>query len=289
MGTPEFPNLGRHCSVADCRQIDFLPFTCDRCNQVLCLDHRSYARHSCPKANQEDVTVLVCPLCAASVRLVPSEDPNITWEAHVNTSCDPSNYQKATKKKRCPVPHCKEALVFSNTIKCRDCGREHCLKHRFGADHKCPGPKKPEAGFPFMNMMRGSKKGPAAAPRSSTTGSSWWGSGLLSAASSIRASAETSLARLSNATSPTPQKSKNAAPQSSSGGGLVEHCVQCSARFSSVKSLIEHVERVHESGSRAAARPNTAIDVCPKCSKAFSDPVSLVMHVERDHGGTSRA
>jgi len=34
MGTPEFPNLGKHCSVSDCRQLDFLPFTCDCCNQV---------------------------------------------------------------------------------------------------------------------------------------------------------------------------------------------------------------------------------------------------------------
>lgn len=34
MGTPEFPNLGKHCSVGDCNQIDFLPFTCDRCDHV---------------------------------------------------------------------------------------------------------------------------------------------------------------------------------------------------------------------------------------------------------------
>ncbi|TYJ50521.1 hypothetical protein E1A91_A01G213000v1 [Gossypium mustelinum] len=34
MGTPEFPDLGRHCSVQHCKQIDFLPFTCDRCDLV---------------------------------------------------------------------------------------------------------------------------------------------------------------------------------------------------------------------------------------------------------------
>ena len=34
MGTPEFPNLGKHCCVGDCNQIDFLPFTCDRCDHV---------------------------------------------------------------------------------------------------------------------------------------------------------------------------------------------------------------------------------------------------------------
>ncbi|XP_073115979.1 uncharacterized protein [Elaeis guineensis] len=34
MEMPEFPDLGNHCSVEDCRQIDFLPFTCDRCKKV---------------------------------------------------------------------------------------------------------------------------------------------------------------------------------------------------------------------------------------------------------------
>ncbi|WMV41773.1 hypothetical protein MTR67_035158 [Solanum verrucosum] len=29
MGTPEFPNLGKHFIVEDCRQIDFFPFTRD--------------------------------------------------------------------------------------------------------------------------------------------------------------------------------------------------------------------------------------------------------------------
>ncbi|PVH65067.1 hypothetical protein PAHAL_2G416300 [Panicum hallii] len=38
MGTPEFPNLGKHCSVGDCNQIDFLPFTCDRCDHVYSLN-----------------------------------------------------------------------------------------------------------------------------------------------------------------------------------------------------------------------------------------------------------
>ncbi|MQM17667.1 hypothetical protein Taro_050641 [Colocasia esculenta] len=250
---------------------------------VLCLEHRSYAQHSCPNADQQDVTVLICPLCAKGVRLIPSEDSNITWEAHVNTDCDPSNYEKATKKKRCPVPGCKEILVFSNTIKCRDCGRDHCLKHRFGLDHNCPGPKKPDTGFPFMSMLRGSQKGPATMVRSSS-GSTWWGSGFLSAASSVRASAESSLARLSSATSQALQKAKDGMPQSSVGGPLVEQCVQCPARFSSVTALIDHVEKVHESGKQVASRVNTSIDVCPKCSKGFSDPVSLVMHVERDHG-----
>ncbi|KAF3580071.1 hypothetical protein DY000_02035817 [Brassica cretica] len=60
MGTPEFPDLGKHCSVDICKQIDFLPFTCDRCLLVFCLDHRSYMKHTCPKGDREDVTCRDC-------------------------------------------------------------------------------------------------------------------------------------------------------------------------------------------------------------------------------------
>ncbi|XP_078430012.1 zinc finger AN1 and C2H2 domain-containing stress-associated protein 13-like [Wolffia australiana] len=253
MGTPEFPDLGRHCSVADCRQIDFLPFTCDCCGQVLCLEHRSYSRHSCPKTNLQGVTVIICPLCASSIRLLPNEDPNATWQAHANTSCDPSNYQKASKKKKCPVPHCKETLVFSNTIRCRDCGREHCLKHRFGPDHKCPGPKPQDSRSSFFQRRVNAPSG------GSTAGSTW--SGFFSGG----------LARLTNATSQALQKAKDTTANRSSPIG----------RSGSAKQA--------ESAPRVGSRLNQEVDICPKCGKEFADPVSLVMHVERDHGGTSRA
>ncbi|KAM0943648.1 putative transcription factor C2H2 family [Dioscorea sansibarensis] len=292
MGTPEFPDLGKHCSVEDCKLIDFLPFTCDRCSQVFCLQHRSYSKHLCPNANLQDVTVLVCPLCAKGVHLVPNQDPNITWESHVNTDCDPSNYQKATKKRKCPVPGCKEILTFSNTIRCRDCTQEHCLKHRFGPDHKCPGPKKPDSSFPFISLLR-SQKSESVTNRSSnvpvrsqsSNGSSWWGSGLVNAASSVRASAESSLQRLSDVTAQALQKAKEGMSQNNSNA-LVEQCPQCPAKFSSVSALIEHSERNHNRGI-PPGQYGVTIDACPKCGKGFVDPVLLVEHVERDHGGAS--
>uniref|UniRef100_A0A0E0I2J1 Uncharacterized protein n=1 Tax=Oryza nivara TaxID=4536 RepID=A0A0E0I2J1_ORYNI len=313
MGTPEFPNLGKHCSVGDCNQIDFLPFTCDRCDHnccfnkneidlrqnlkqglrmqwVFCLQHRSYTSHQCPNANQKDVTVLICPLCAKGVRLNPNEDPNITWDTHVNSDCDPSNYQKVTKKKKCPVPGCRETLTFSNTIRCKDCTKEHCLKHRFGPDHKCPGPRKPESTFPFGNMLRRSQKAESRSnSNSSSTSSSWWSSSLLTAATSFKSSAEAGMQKLSTATTQAIQKAKDGISTSSSNSGdLVEQCVQCPARFSTVGALIEHCEKSHQSNLQSS-RSRVTVDVCPKCSKAFRDPVLLVEHVERDHGGTSRA
>ncbi|KAK3446714.1 zinc finger AN1 and C2H2 domain-containing stress-associated protein 16 [Eucalyptus grandis] len=297
MGTPEFPDLGKHCTVDDCKLIDFLPFTCDRCNQVFCLEHRSYIKHRCPKADKKDVTVVICPLCAKGVRLNPDEDPNITWESHVNIECDPSNYDKVTKKRKCPVPGCREILTFSNTIKCKDCTLDHCLKHRFGLDHNCAGPKKPDATFPFVNFLNRSKKEVSKSSGSPAT-SSKWSARFLNAASTVRASTEAGMAKLSNELNRTLQIAKDGVGQSGSsvssagsgsGSRQLEECPQCGAKFSSVTSLIEHVEKVHESsGNRAPVRKVT-IDVCPKCSRGFRDPISLVEHVERDHGGTSTA
>ncbi|KAG9160348.1 hypothetical protein Leryth_008761 [Lithospermum erythrorhizon] len=285
MGTPAFPNLGKHCSVSDCQLLDFLPFTCDSCNQVFCLDHRSYGTHHCPIGNKHDVTVVICPLCAKGVRLIPGENPNITWESHVNTECDPSNYEKATKKNRCPVPRCKEMLTFSNKVLCRDCSVEHCLKHRFGPDHKCPGPKKQEPGYQFMNLFNVSRK---EEPRQ--TSSSKWSTSLLKAASSVRASAEAGMTKLSNDLNQTfrwngdSQNSNNRNANSGNASGQVEQCPQCNLRFSSVKTLVEHVEKVHERNGVM----NVTLDVCPKCSKGFRGPVALVEHVERDHAGMSK-
>ncbi|KAG8367898.1 hypothetical protein BUALT_Bualt16G0120700 [Buddleja alternifolia] len=284
MGTPAFPNLGKHCSVDVCRQIDFLPFTCDCCHQVFCLEHRSYSRHQCPNANKHDATVVICPLCAKGVRLIPEEDPNITWESHVNVECDPSNYEKATKKKKCPIPRCKEILTFSNTIKCRDCTIDHCLKHRFGPDHNCPGPKKPDLPnfMGFFNKSRKNNLKPAP-----VTSSSNWTTSLLNAASSVRASAEAGMARLSNEFNQaiggdrTVENTRHAG----SSTGQVEVCPQCNLRFSTVMALVEHVEKVHERNGIIKA----SLDVCPKCSKGFRDPVTLVEHVEREHGGVSKA
>ncbi|CAJ1967579.1 unnamed protein product [Sphenostylis stenocarpa] len=285
MGTPEFPDLGKHCSVSDCKQIDFLPFTCDRCHQVYCLEHRSYIKHQCTKADKQDVTVVICPLCAKGVRLVPDQDANITWENHVNTDCDPSNYEKVTKKKKCPVPGCREILGFSNTIKCRDCSVDYCLKHRFGPDHKCPGPRKVETSFSFRSLLNGSKK-QETKPQSSASASSRWSTSFVNAISNIRASAEAGVSKLSEVNQSWWTESVGVGPSNSSA--QVEQCPQCGAKFTSVTTLVDHVQKVHErSGNSSGAK--VTIDACPKCSRGFRDPVALVQHVERDHGGNSRS
>ncbi|KAJ4842643.1 stress-associated protein [Turnera subulata] len=294
MGTPQFPDLGKHCSVQDCKQIDFLPFTCDRCRQVFCLEHRSYIKHSCPKADSQGVTVVICPLCAKGVRLNPDQDPNICWEIHVNTECDPSNYEKVTKKRKCPVPGCRDVLTFSNTIKCRECTEDHCLRHRFGPDHNCPGPKKLEASFQFLSLLNRNKKEDSKPNRVAATSSSRWTTSLLNAASTVRASAEAGMSKLGSEITQAWQSATNGASPSSSsssvsGGIGPEECPQCGARFSSVTTLVEHVQKVHERSTSQSRVLTLPMDVCPKCSRGFRDAVALVEHVERDHAGTSKA
>ncbi|XP_047179533.1 zinc finger AN1 and C2H2 domain-containing stress-associated protein 16-like [Vigna umbellata] len=290
MGTPEFPNLGNHCSVSDCRQLDFLPFTCDRCDQIYCLEHRGYIEHKCTKPNKEDVKVVICPLCAKGVRLIPDQDPNMAWDHHVNIDCDPSNYEKVTKKRKCPAPGCREVLVFSNTIKCRDCLEDHCLKHRFGPDHKCSGPKKLETSFSFMSLFNTIKK-EEPKPTLTSTASSKWTSSFLSVASNIRASAEASMSKLSNEINHVWLAARDSAGPNSGSGNKndlqEESCTQCGVKFSSAISLVDHVQQVHESNGKPVGVKK--IEACPKCSGGFVDPVSLVEHVERDHGGGSGA
>ncbi|KAK4759436.1 hypothetical protein SAY87_022567 [Trapa incisa] len=71
---------------------------------------------------------------------------------------------------------CRETLTFSNKVKCKDCILDHCLKHGFGPDHNCPGPKRPETSLSVEGVVLAE--------------SSKWSSGLLNAASIFPASTE---------------------------------------------------------------------------------------------------
>ncbi|GBG83677.1 hypothetical protein CBR_g37478 [Chara braunii] len=295
MGSVAFPDLGKHCSVESCKLIDFLPFQCDKCDKVFCLEHRTYQNHQCANANTGDVAVLVCPMCAKSVRLVPNEDPNITWERHVQDGCDPSNYERLTQKKaKCPVPGCKEVMTFSNKVTCKECHVEVCLKHRFGPDHNCrPGSSGSSSHGKGLSSL-GEKFLKGLSTRLSSGMPSLSGA---MAAVPAKASAEYA--------SPVPGKSGLKLPSglfthppASAGGSEV--CPQCSTTFGSVEALIEHVESTHPVAAPRAgggaqggagsglprvpvARPIDNVNVCPQCAQVFDDPVALVDHVETQH------
>ncbi|KAL6520316.1 Zinc finger AN1 domain-containing stress-associated protein 12 [Orobanche minor] len=135
-GTEAFSDLGSHCQHSDCHQLDFLPFTCNSCRKVFCLDHRSYKSHNCPKSNISSRKVSVCEICSSVIETTghEREDEKKIMERHEKSGdCDPKKKRKPT----CPVRRCKEVLTFSNTTTCKTCGVKTCLKHRFPADHTC--------------------------------------------------------------------------------------------------------------------------------------------------------
>lgn len=74
--------IGDHCHHPDCGQRDFLPFGCQGCQGIFCGDHRSAEAHRCSAPPSGGAQVIVCPLCASAVRIVPGQDPNETWERH---------------------------------------------------------------------------------------------------------------------------------------------------------------------------------------------------------------
>ncbi|XP_042502981.1 zinc finger AN1 domain-containing stress-associated protein 12 [Macadamia integrifolia] len=138
-GTEAFPDLGKHCQHEDCHQLDFLPFKCDGCRKIFCLEHRSFKSHECPKSDHKSRKVVVCKICSVSIETTGNneEDEKVVLERHERSGdCDPSK----KKKPKCPVRRCKDILTFSNTNICRICQQKVCLKHRFPADHVCKKP-----------------------------------------------------------------------------------------------------------------------------------------------------
>ncbi|CAL0321777.1 unnamed protein product [Lupinus luteus] len=137
-GTEAFPELGKHCQHQDCTLLDFLPFTCQGCKQVFCLEHRSYKSHTCPKSDHNSRKVIVCETCSMSVEetignIGQEKEAAILKKHQKSGKCDPNK----KKKPICPVKCCKEILTFSNTSTCKTCNIKVCLKHRFPADHDC--------------------------------------------------------------------------------------------------------------------------------------------------------
>ena len=122
----EFSHLGTHCAAEGCSLKDFLPFKCDACSKVFCLEHRVYEEHSCPIGRTEsDIRVFLCPICDKSIRIKPGEDVNLTWTHHSQNACDQAANAKKRKKNtktKCSEKGCSVKLRAANTIKCQKCG-----------------------------------------------------------------------------------------------------------------------------------------------------------------------
>lgn len=282
MAEADLLSLGSHCEHPDCSLLDFLPFNCDACGHVYCLDHRTYEAHSCSKAAGKESTTLVCPLCAKAVRLIPGEDPNAAFEAHTSKDCDPSNYAKVHRKLKCPVSGCKEKLTSINTYSCKSCSTVVCLKHRFPSDHSCEVRKaaqqKPLASS-FRNLLGiGSKAPPAAQTARKNT--SW----QTPANAPARAGASTATRSAAEAAERRTQSSSQAstastgAPQTATSQPATERCPQCGRSFRTLQELLFHIEAFHPDGG-----VSSGVEQCPHCNQSFANAVTLVEHVERNH------
>ncbi|XP_076017254.1 AN1-type zinc finger protein 1 [Genypterus blacodes] len=94
-------DIGKHCQIDSCHQKDFLPFVCDLCSGVFCIEHRSRESHSC------------------------SEEP-VKREVLTSggSTCHPCSFQDCRGKEVLPVT-------------CPHCEKHFCLAHRHQDDHKC--------------------------------------------------------------------------------------------------------------------------------------------------------
>lgn len=285
-------DVGSHCSVGACAQVDFLPFTCDCCTGVFCLQHRSYDAHECPRAGGKDRRVLQCPLCRQLVRWTAEQDVNEVWEHHVRAGqCVPATpgassaaasgdalQPKKKKKKRCAADGCRELLLASNSFHCAKCRRDVCLRHRFESDHACAAARQAQRQQHWSGFR---------APAAPSTAAS-------ATAATARKSVATAASGAKSAVQSLVQSAKSAA---SGGAASAEQCPMCQRRFQYVSQLIAHVNREHPDPSSAPHRaapaaPSAASsatagsETCPQCRAEFPDLSALIRHAEAAHAGS---
>nr|XP_015093180.1 AN1-type zinc finger protein 1 isoform X2 [Vicugna pacos] len=94
-------DIGQHCQVEHCRQRDFLPFVCDGCSGIFCLEHRSRESHGCP-----EVTVI---------------NERLKSDTHTSYPC---SFRDCAGRELVPVV-------------CPFCEKNFCLRHRHQSDHEC--------------------------------------------------------------------------------------------------------------------------------------------------------
>ena len=125
----EHPSVGEHCSVPECRALDFLPIICPGCSRHFCKDHYPYTTHSCPNPPSTRSPFLICPACSSQLPLAATESPSAVLSAHAE-SCTP----KITGYV-CSYPPCK--VVDSTPIRCFSCRSHFCVDHRLESSHAC--------------------------------------------------------------------------------------------------------------------------------------------------------
>ncbi|KAI1709383.1 AN1-like zinc finger domain-containing protein [Ditylenchus destructor] len=130
----EFPHIGAHCSVPECRMLDFLPMKCDACSSVLCRQHIQYDEHRCESAHRKNVQVPVCPLCDKPVPTGKNELPDMKVGEHIDRDCKSDPAQKNRLKvgqcsmivcKKRETPDERKVRSFDNSFLVKAKARDH--------------------------------------------------------------------------------------------------------------------------------------------------------------------
>ncbi|CAN6448464.1 unnamed protein product [Victoria cruziana] len=127
-GGRDILDLGRHCQFDECHQLDFLPFKCDGCKKVFCLEHRTYRSHSCHRAEHRSREVVICNVCSASIEIAEENKAAIGISGQI--------YGKGEMEVLLKI------LMEKHRASGRTCDKKTCLKHRFPADHGCTSGKR---------------------------------------------------------------------------------------------------------------------------------------------------
>ncbi|KAI9044231.1 AN1-type zinc finger protein [Aspergillus affinis] len=119
MADKDLESIGRHCQFEYCHQLDFLPFRCESCRGTYCLDHRTETAHRCARAGE--------------------------WARRRNGSSNSNTSSAATQKPtiynsdQCAHLQCKTLIntLTDPGVRCPNCTRQYCLKHRLREEHDC--------------------------------------------------------------------------------------------------------------------------------------------------------
>ncbi|KAA8650076.1 hypothetical protein EYZ11_008743 [Aspergillus tanneri] len=118
MADKDLDSIGRHCEFEYCNQLDFLPFHCESCRGTFCLDHRTETAHRCAREGE--------------------------WARRrngANNNGSSTSTQKPTiyNSDQCAHLNCKTLIntLTDPGVRCPNCTRHYCLKHRLREEHDC--------------------------------------------------------------------------------------------------------------------------------------------------------
>ena len=264
----EFNDVGTHCQAANCNQQDFLPFKCDHCSKLLCLNHKGYYAHGCDGDASKDITSIECPICKKSVKFTRDKNADDVWSIHYMSDCS----QTATSEKpteKCGLSGCGTVLGTSNWYNCPKCRLKVCLSHRLPEDHAC---KSLTGGSQSgRSQTDNSKQIDASKPKYRNNKPETWASSKkkeVDPSNTLRGSAERRIQNL--------QKSEE---NRSRNGGVPNHVTNSSS------TLAQHRERDRTDYSQGnySQSDQGLMEICPQCNARFGDTMQLIDHVETFH------